>query len=172
MNIALSFNFKSFSIKEFSASHYTEIELGIINAILICYIYIDKNNPEIKSAYEKLTNFLEEKHIDDFEIAFNIYYEYLMLCCIQNLDLNMRLELALDTAQLALDNGIANKLPFIYYQIALIYTDLGDKENMEEYYSTAIFLYKQIGVPEAYLNKLIANREECRKIVENPEAYR
>ena len=169
---ALDTNQKSFSFDVFDVNIYTEIELGIISSILICYFNINKQDTRLKPIFEAMIEFIETKHTDDYEIAFNIYYEYMLISGSIDYNPNELLDIALDTAQLALDNGITNKLPFIYCQIALIYTDLGDKENMEEYYSTAIFLYKQIGVPEAYLSKIIANREECRKMLEHPEEYK
>lgn len=148
LNKTLNINNKSFNIQTFTPDDYTDIEIGIINSILICHFNISGATLEIKDAYKKLKEYIDYRKINDYETSFDIYYEYLITCIKLGTDREQLLSLAEDTAQIALENGLTNKLPFIYYQIANIYLALNDYSNAKEHLNSTLFLFKQINAPE------------------------
>lgn len=161
LNDALAINNKKFSLNSFDPKDYSDIEIGIINSILISYFNIDKTNQSIRKAYKLIIEYLDEKHTDDYEILCNIHYEFLMVLGYQNSNVDVLLQIALSTAQLAIENGITNKLAFIYFQTALLYTDSHQFDKAEEYFNSSIFMLKQIKAPKSLVNSFTDVKYKC-----------
>lgn len=161
LNDSLAINSKQFNINNFDPKIFTDIELGIINAIIICNIKLNNYSIVIKNAYEKIIDNIDLITINDSEIAFNIYYEFLITGIKLGVDRKELLTLAKDTAQIALDNGLTSKLPFIYYQIALLHVGLQQYDKAEEYFNSAIFMFKQIKTPDPIINSVIEVKHKC-----------